>query len=135
MKYIKLFCLLLLFTYCDNHKKDFLDTLVSDANNTKIWNYYVLENQQEFRYLGYKFKFEKDKYEIYRGEVNEVVNNFTKDFKVGDIDSNWYFDSELLTLNFGLDSFIIERYTTDSVYMKGNGFEGKFIMIKMKVYK
>ncbi|MGQ8867832.1 hypothetical protein [Myroides sp. TSA_177.3] len=132
MKYIKLFCLLLLLTHCDNHKNDFLDTLLSDANDIKIWNYYVLENRQEFRYLGYKFKFEKDKYEIYRGDVNEAENNFSEDFEIGNLDSNWYFDSKLLMLNFGLDSFIIERYTTDSIFMKGNGFEGNFLMVKMK---
>lgn len=135
MKYIKLFCLLLLLTYCNNHKKDFFDILVSDVNNTKIWNYYVLENQTEFHYLGYKYQFEKDKYEIYRGDINKVETNFAKDFGIDNLDNNWYFDSKSLVLNFGLNSFIIERYTTDTIFMKGNGFEGKFLMIKMNVLK
>jgi len=104
MKIIKLFCLLLLLISCNNHKNDFLDTLVSDANDTKIWNYYVLENQEQFHYLGFKYKFEKDKYEIYRGDINEVENNFSVDFERGDLDSSWYFDSKLLMLNLLINS-------------------------------
>ncbi|WP_158963810.1 hypothetical protein [Myroides fluvii] len=135
MKYIILFSLLLVLTNCNNQKNDFFDILVSDANDTKIWNYYVLENKKEFHYLGYKYKFEKDKYEIYRGGVNEVGTNFAKDFVIDNLDNDWYFDSKSLVLNFGLNSFIIERYTTDTIFMKGNGFEGECLMIKMNVLK
>lgn len=70
MRYVRIFYLLLLLTSCNSSKNDFLAILISDFDETKIWNYYVLENQKEY-YLGYKYKFEKNKYKIFKGDINE----------------------------------------------------------------
>jgi hypothetical protein len=43
----------------------------------------------------------------------------------------WFYDSTNQKLNLDRDSFIIERYNSDTIFMKGDGFEGEFIMVKM----
>jgi hypothetical protein len=106
--------------------------LISDIDETKIWNYYALENKNELHYLGYKYKFDANKYEIYKGDISEVKANFNKDFVIDNLDNKWSFDSESSRLHFGLDSFIIERYNTDTIFMRGDGFEGRFMMVRMK---
>lgn len=130
MVYVSLFLL-----GCNKQKDDFVDTLVSKSKGDKIWNYYATDDNGDYKYLGYKYLFNKgNTYKIfYSKSISERGVNYS-DFNIHGNTSvaNWNFEPISMNLGLVMDSFIIDRYNSDTIFMKGDGFEGGFMMIRMK---
>lgn len=125
----------LLFFGCNTQKDDFTDTLTSKSKEDKLWNYYATDDNGDYTYLGYKYLFNKrNTYEIYNSKnMNEKGVSYTE-FNIhgNSAIANWSFVSDSMYLALEFDSFIIDRYNSDTIVMRGDGFEGGFMMVKMK---
>jgi hypothetical protein len=130
------FCLSLLLLGCKQNFNEFEQLIISDKNHTKVWNYYFSLNTEDdsYEYIGYKFLFLSDEVKVFHSEkLDERGRDYT-DFSLHTDEFSkreWFYDSTNQKLNLDRDSFIIERYNSDTIFMKGDGFEGEFIMVKM----
>ena len=118
---------------CSNRENDFVSNLLSENKNTKIWNYFMLEKDTSYRYLGYKFKFLKEQYHVL---YSNNLNDNGIDHDAHQLDRNvkkrfWTFNPENMRLDLGKESFNVYKYNSDTIYMKGRKFDAKVILVKV----
>lgn len=134
-RFFLIFILSCLLISCDRCNNSFEEIILNNDKHIKLWNYYALEENESFRYLGYKYSFYSDGHLkiFYSKSTNEEgVDYENYDIHGGDVKRSWNFKFENKQLDFTRDSFIIEKYNLDTIIMRGKGFGGKFMMVRMK---
>ncbi|EHQ41256.1 Uncharacterised protein [Myroides odoratus] len=126
----------LLFISCK--KKNDIEEILLDKNGrkTEYWDYYASEDSVTYEFLGYKMLFvSKNKYQLfYLKSKNQIATDYKKkdDLIESSFEGEWDVDTDKMKMNVDVDSFIIEKYNKDTIFMKGDGFDGKFMLIKYR---
>lgn len=120
---------------CTKNKSELEKVILRNPEGLNLWNYYISLDEKPYEYIGYKFSFFSDnEFKVYYSkEVDEKGIDYADSYLHDDFSKReWFFDSKNQKLSFDIDSFIIERYNTDTIFMRGDGFEGRFMMVRMK---
>ncbi|WP_413513943.1 hypothetical protein [Myroides odoratus] len=124
----------LLFISC--REKNDIEEILLDKNGkkTEYWDYYASKDSITYEFLGYKMLFaSNNNYQLfYLKSKNQIDTNHKKedDLIESISEREWHVDTKNMKMNLDVDSFIIEKYNNDTIFMKGDGFDGKFMLIK-----
>lgn len=140
MKNITIVILLILlsyFTNCNKNSSEFTKTLTSDSC---LWNFFAFDNEEYNFLYNYQF-FKNHTYDNYFSD-NPLEKGFNLD--EFNIDSNnkkdvsyWNFNEVDSTFSLGQKEFTykVVKYNKDSIFLKGKGYKGKFLMVKLNNIK
>ncbi|MGQ8867818.1 hypothetical protein [Myroides sp. TSA_177.3] len=137
MKRIIVYLFYVLFFISCKEKND-IEEILLDKNGKKLeyWDYYASEDSVTYEFLGYKMLFvSKNKYQLfYLKRKNQIATDYKKEDNLIESISerDWHVDTKNMKMNLDVDSFIIEKYNKDTIFMKGDGFDGKFMLIKYR---
>lgn len=130
--FIKFIICTLIIISCKDLSK-FEEILISDSS---IWNFMALEDGK-WTYIGSQRKFLKDKtYEYYLSSDPAKQGNNINDAQLDKINNRneWSFNRKNNILSFESKelSYKVIRYNQDSIFLDGNGYSGKFLMVKLR---
>lgn len=117
-----------------NELSEFEKELTNDSN---VWNFMALEND-EWKFIGSQRKFLKNNtYMFYISRNSKKKGN---NIGVIHLDKNltknqykWHFNEEDSILSFDSKelTYKLIKYNQDTIFLEGNGYTGKFLMIRM----
>ncbi len=137
MKRIIVYLFYVLFFISCKEKND-IEEILLDKNGKKLeyWDYYASKDGISYEFLGYKMLFSsKNNYQLfYLKTKNQIDTNHKKEDNLIESISerDWHVDTKNMKMNLDVDSFIIEKYNKDTIFMKGDGFDGKFMLVKYR---
>ena len=106
----------------------FVDNLTI-ANNQKYWVRKEITDKGEIISLNNQFIFSTDgTYESY-SSGNEYKKGFQVHSIEGNMPSYWTFDQRDSTFNVGSIIFKMVRFSSDSIFVQGKGYKGRFVFI------
>lgn len=118
-----------------NKLSEFEKELTQDSN---IWNFMALEND-EWKFIGSQRKFLKNNTYIFyishsSKKQGNNVDNIHLDKNLKKNQYKWHFNKVDSILSFENKelTYKLIKYNQDSIFLEGNGYTGKFLMIRLR---
>ncbi|KZE82271.1 hypothetical protein HX017_16205 [Myroides marinus] len=127
------FYVLLLISCVNNNE---IERILLDKNEEKtiFWDYYASEDNINYQFLGYKMSFvSKNNYRLFYSKRKDKIyqNHHVREDLIESIsEREWHVDPKNMKMSLDIDLFIIEKYNKDTIFMKGDGYNGRYMLIK-----